>query len=98
MEDPGLKTTPGGLKVSIFTSAGLLRRAPSQNKHRVSKSIDFDVSGLALEGPGLKTSPGSLKVYIDFDVSGLALEGPHQKRKLYIYIYTPGPGESGISP
>ena len=25
----------------------------------LSKNIDVDVSGLALEGPGLKTSPGS---------------------------------------
>ncbi len=41
------------------------------------KSIDFDVSGLALENPTQNRS--RMVKRIDFDVSGLALDGPNLK-------------------
>ena len=50
-----------GLTVYPRASSGGPR---AQNRPRGSKSIDFDVSGLALEGPGLKTDPGGLKASI----------------------------------
>ena len=41
----------------------------------MAKSIDFDVSGLALDGPGLKTRPGELKASI-LTSAGLVWGGP----------------------
>jgi hypothetical protein len=81
-EGPGLKTTPGGLKVSILMSAGLLRTPRAQNRPnrpRGFKSIDFDVSGLALEGPELKTRPGELKASI-LTSAGLLWRAPSSKQ------------------
>ncbi len=43
------------------------------------KRIDFDVSGLALEGPKLKTSPGRLKASI-LTSAGLLWKAPKSKQ------------------
>ena len=50
----------------------------AQNRPRGSKSIDFDVSGLALEGPGLQTSPGGPKASI-LSSAGLLWRAPGSK-------------------
>ena len=65
---------------------GKLWGAPgSKHAPGVFKSIDFDVSGLALEGPGLKTGPGGLKVLILTSAS-LLWRAPTRIIN-YIYIY-----------
>ncbi len=77
LENPGLTTRPGRLQASILTSAALLWRARAQHNARKPKSIDFDVSGLVLEGPWQNKNRNAKS--INFDFSGLALEGPGLK-------------------
>ena len=53
-------------------------RGMAYGRTALSKRIDFDVGGLALEGPELKTGPG-LQQRNNFDASGHVREGPGLK-------------------